>query len=440
MKKIILAAVFALLLVGATTSQAAFTPLPDGDYQMVITSGCFAFGNCTTFSSGQFVDNGETVTSSQGTFGTGIAGDNVMGIIDFTFTTGNIIVNSFSQDSYLATPGGTFALDATNINGMGGSIDSAGNMEFDPTGRIGIFQFFVDFLGAQPWNIDNPSNVGTVTGLYEQWTTGTSTNKARGLIDVIEETLTGASLQDAGPGVWTGTLVSAGNVGVAWGPFVGTPYTEVYNVTISELGPPIPGVSVSIAVQDGEVQECNEHGGTPVTFTANIDLFNGGELNALEWVFDGEVVSAGSDFSVTTFASLGSHFMEVTATLVTGHLGSDSSSVTIKDTQAPNITLGFVDMRSHEPITEITDSEKHFVEIQILADDVCDPDPVVSGNLVPVFPVKNADVLEIKGEKGQITMPSTALNLTGTATDTSGHSKTSNSTLHITTDFKRNHH
>ena len=432
MKRALLLMTAALLLV-TSHSQAAFTPLSDGDYQMVITSGCFTFGNCVNQSFGQLVDNGETVTNSQGTFGTGIAGDGVMGIIDFTLTSGNITVNSFSQDSYLATAGGTFALDVTSISGMGGSIDSTGNMEFDPTGRIGIAQFFADSIGAQPWNIDNPSNVGAVTGLYEPWTTGTSINKIPGLIDVTNETLTGVALQDAGLGAWTGTLVSLGNVGIAWIFFDGTPYMEVYNVTITELGPPVPGVSVSISVQDGEVQECSEHGGSPVTFTADVSLFNGGELSTLEWVFDAELISIGTDFSVTTFASLGSHLMEVTATLVTGHTGSDSQAVAIQDTQAPDLTVGFVDTRSQEPIVEIADSKTHFVEVQMLAEDVCDPAPVVNGNVVPVFPVKNADVIKVRGEKGQINMPATALNLSGTAIDASGRTKNGNATLHIIT-------
>jgi hypothetical protein len=433
MKKILLLMTAALLLI-ASNSQAAFTPLNDGDYQMVITSGCFAFGDCTTSSFGQFVDNGETVTNSQGTFGTGIAGDGVMGIIDFTLASGNITVNSFSQDSYLSTAGGTFALDVTNISGMGGSIDSTGNMEFDPTGRIGIAQFFADAIGAQPWNIDDSATVDgngdPITNLYTPFTTGSSSNfdpTAGG----VNLTLTGAVLEDAGPGTWTGTLVSAGNVGTAWIFFDGTPYTEVFNVTITELGPPVPGVSVSISVQDGEVQECSEHGGSPVTFTAEVSLSNGGELSTLEWVFDGELISIGTELSVTTFASLGSHLMEVTATLVTGHTDSDSQAVAIHDTQAPDLTLGFIDMRSHEPIVEIADNQTHFVEIQMLAEDVCDPAPVVNGNVVPVFPVENADVIKVQGNKGQIDMPATALNLSGTATDVSGNTKNGNATLHI---------
>ena len=107
--RITLLLIAAVLFWSTGNSQAAFTPLNDGDYRMVITSGCFAFGDCTGSSFGQFIDNGETVTSSLGTYGTGIAGDGVMGVIDFTFANGDISVNSFSQDSYLFTPGGTVA-------------------------------------------------------------------------------------------------------------------------------------------------------------------------------------------------------------------------------------------------------------------------------------------------------------------------------------------
>ena len=156
-------------------------------------------------------------------------------------------------------------------------------------------------------------------------------------------------------------------------------------------------------------------------------------MSTLEWVFDGEPISTGTDFSVTTFASLGSHLMEVTATLVTGHTDSDSQAVAIQDTLAPDLAVGFIDMRSHEPIVEIADNQTHFVEIQMLAEDVCDPAPVVNGNVVPVFPVNNADVIKVQGSKGQIDMPATALNLSGAAIDASGNTKNETATLHIIT-------
>ncbi len=244
MKKTLLAAGITLVL-GTTTTQAAFTSLADGAYQMSITGGCFALGDCVTLGSGALVDNtvnqasiDVTVTSgaiTPGTYGSGIAGDGLMGVIDFTLSGGNISVTSYSQDSYLNTAGGTIYLRAAGGSGMSGSIDAAGNITFDPTGRRALAEVFLTSLGENPWNIDNPSD-GLGTGLYDTWTTGTSSNRTQGVTPGF--TLTGSALQDAGAGTWTGTLVSAGNTGSAWGVVNGALYSEVFNVTISAV--PIP--------------------------------------------------------------------------------------------------------------------------------------------------------------------------------------------------------
>jgi len=176
-----------------------------------------------------------------------------MGEIEFTLSGGNISVVSFSQDSYLNTAGGTFYQRAPDVSGMTGNVDAAGNMTFDPTGRMALFLGFTTSLGENPWNIDNTSD-GFGTGLYETWVTGTSSNRHKGTSAGF--TLTGSPLQDAGGGTWTGTLVSAGNVGSTWGGFNNVQYSEVYNVTISESEGPVPRVNVETRVQGGVTQEC----------------------------------------------------------------------------------------------------------------------------------------------------------------------------------------
>jgi hypothetical protein len=425
----ILSLISVLLVSASGLVQAAFTPLADGDYRMTVTSGCFAFGDCSD-GFGAFEDNGETVTSTAGTFGTGIAGDGVMGVIDFNLTGGVFTVTSFSQDSYLRTPGGTVAIGANSVGAMGGTIDGSGNMELDPTGRLAIAQFFADSIGLQPWNIDDAPDIGAVTGLYEPWTTGISTNKDPAGIDLVNTTLVGTPLQDAGAGVWVGTLVSAGNVGTAWGPFVKTPYTEIFDITITQPGPPVPGAVVDVSVEN-ELQECTEYGGSQVTFTADVELLNGGELSTLTWELDGQVISVGSEFSLTTFVPLGSHTMTVTATLVTGHVATDTVALVVQDTQAPDLSVGFVDVRSGELVTEIAGSETRFVEVRMLAEDICDPAPVVDGNVIPVFAVENGDVIRVQGNKGQIDLPTTALSLSATATDASGNTTHASTTLEV---------
>ena len=339
-----------------------------------------------------------------------------MGVIDFTFTNGNITVNSFSQDSYLNTPGGTFAHDVSNVSGMGGFIDSAGNMDFDPTGRLAIAQFFADILGLQPWNIDSASNVGTVTGLYELWTTGTSTNKAPGSIDVINDTLTGAVLQDAGPGAWTGTLVSAGNVGTAWGFFYGTPYTEVYNVTITEIGPPEPGVTVNIAVQGGNVQECTGNSSADVSVHALPSLVGGAELDSISWIVDGDY--AGSGLSITENLSLGAHLIEATATTTTGQSDTKSVTVEVKDTIRPVISLAFLDKKGNE--VESASPGKYVISIKIT--DSCDPDPQITySSATKSTLVSDGDVLFVNGSADNLKLPITAVRVDTSGKDASGN-------------------
>lgn len=158
-----------------------------------------------------------------------------MGVIGFTLSGGNLSVTSYSQDSYLNTAGGTFYLRAPDVSSMGGSIDAAGNMTFDPTGRRAVAAAFSTALGENPWNMDNTSD-GLGTGLYEQFTTGASSNRQKGASAGF--TLTGSTLQDAGSGIWTGTLVSAGNTGAAWGSNDASQYSEVFNVAITPVPAP----------------------------------------------------------------------------------------------------------------------------------------------------------------------------------------------------------
>ena len=238
MKKTMMIASIATLLNVATTAEAAFTAMSDGDYTMYITGGCFQLSgggtNCQASGTGTLTDN---TTSNQATlsgFGSGIINDGYMGVIDFSMAGGNISVTSFSQDSYLDTVGGTFYIRATDVANMSGTIDSLGNMNFDPTGRTAIASAFASSIGEQEWNRDNASS-GQGSGLYRQWTTDTSTSRTQGIGKAF--TMTGSALLDSSPGKWTGTLVSAGNTGSAWGLFDNAQYSELYNVKIVSAVP-----------------------------------------------------------------------------------------------------------------------------------------------------------------------------------------------------------
>ena len=95
-----------------------------------------------------------------------------------------------------------------------------------------------------------------------------------------------------------------------------------------------------------------------------VNLFNGAELGTLEWILDGESISVGTDPSFTSFIPLGSHSMEVVATLVSGQTDSDSQTFAVTDTQAPDLQVGFIDKRSGESIMEKLQKAK-LVELRL---------------------------------------------------------------------------
>jgi hypothetical protein len=256
MNKTLLAGSIALSLgVTAPAANAAFTALTPGDYTITITGGCFAFGTCSYVGdgsgAGEFTDNTAaeattTVTASVvttraigDTIGSGtVGGDN--GEIKITLDgSGNFTVNSYRQDSYLNTAGGTFFVDALGPNGtsnMTGSIDGSGNVSFTPTGREGMAFDFYSGIGVQPWNITPDDGVTTETA-YDFFTTGTDT-AVKGKSSV---SLTGSALQDAGADTWAGVLVSAGNInGQYWTGFDNTLYTEQFNITITADASVVP--------------------------------------------------------------------------------------------------------------------------------------------------------------------------------------------------------
>ncbi len=237
MKKTLIATGMLLALGTAGSANAAFTALGDGDYTMDITSGCFDFGNCAVNGNGTLTDASSANQATFSGFGSGIVGDGIMGQIGFTISGGALSVTSYSQDSYLNTAGGTFYLQDQGASGNGGlmgmTIDGTGNVAFDPTGRDGIAAKFAGSLGLQEWNRDNTTD-GLGSGVWTTFTTGTSTNRGQGFASPF--TITGSALADSGAGMWTGQLVSAGNIGQAWGDFNNTQYSEIWDVKITQQG------------------------------------------------------------------------------------------------------------------------------------------------------------------------------------------------------------
>ncbi|MDX2507436.1 MAG: hypothetical protein QNL62_23585 [Gammaproteobacteria bacterium] len=200
---------------------------------------CFVAGNCDTFSYG-VTDNDLTVSG----FGSGIAGDGFAAVVSITAdaTGDGFSVNSFNQDAYTLTFGGTLVMFANDVSGMSGTLDSAGNMTFDATGRLSLWESFPSF-GIQPWNLDT-SPEGDGTGTQDIWTTGTATANVLGSAPAFS--MTGVPIIGSDAAGFTGQLVAAGNMGAEWDVFVGSQYSERYDLSIVNTS--APAVPVPAAV------------------------------------------------------------------------------------------------------------------------------------------------------------------------------------------------
>jgi hypothetical protein len=203
------------------------------------------------------------------------------------------------------------------------------------------------------------------------------------------------------------------------GPFVG------FSIAFDLLeGEPPPDVEVAISVAGGTTQECTETGGSTVILSADITLIGNAELSSVDWTIDGE--PAGSGLGITPFLTLGEHTIEVIATILSARADTDTTTITVHDTIAPQLHLAFHDESG--PITSIG-SGTH-VKTSITATDTCDPEPTTQGSVTPVFEVADGDVIKI--QSGKIKLQTTAIELSATATDASGNRQSRMTVLPLT--------
>ena len=107
----------------------------------------------------------------------------------------------------------------------------------------------------------------------------------------------------------------------------------------------------------------------------------------------------------------------------------DSIPVTVRDTTPPNLDVAFIN-KAGDPITSI--GSKGRVMTRISPSDICDPSPVTEGTAVPVFGVADGDTIRIKpGKISAVKLPTTAIELSASATDASGNSATGMAVLSI---------
>jgi len=208
------------------------------------------------------------------------------------------------------------------------------------------------------------------------------------------------------------------------GPFPG--FSFVYEF---DAGAPAPSIDVSINVTGGNNQQCDESGGTHVELTSTIDLNGGAELASIDWIVDGN--AAGPGMSITPFLSLGSHSISVTATGVSGIYDTAATTVNVIDTVKPDLAIQFIDARTGQAVTSVDGSGVSFIEVSLNGTDVCDSNVDVAGVANPVYEVISGEVIKIQGNNQTINMPSTAIEVTATATDDSGNKQLDQAILPI---------
>lgn len=235
--------VLIVLMLSVNVAQAAFLS-PGATGEITVTSGCFSFGVCAVDGLGtdDLTDNATNVIVGTSTnVSSGIAGDGVVGRMSFTVgADGNSLdIISYNMDTYIGTPLGDFGTRISDTSNAIGNIDDLGNMTLDLTGRTAGGQFH-PFGGEVAWNIESYTATDIPsTGLYALFTSGNSQSIDPDTGSVLAS-LNGTALVGNGDGSWSGTLVSASNVGSLWGAFDGTPYSEIYNISVNVSAVPLP--------------------------------------------------------------------------------------------------------------------------------------------------------------------------------------------------------
>ena len=204
-----------------------------------------------------------------------------------------------------------------------------------------------------------------------------------------------------------------------------------YDVSIEGEVSAGPGTSldVDIHVDGGVTQECTGSAGDRVSLSASVSMTEGLALQSIEWFVDGASVGTGAD--INALLALGSHNIEAVAMTTTGESDRTTTAVSVVDTRAPDLVTQFLDASTGQPVTSVSNLARRKIVTSMVATDVCDVAPAVSGSAVPTFAVNNGDVLRVKsnGNTNQIALPTTSISLTSTAIDASGNAASGNAVL-----------
>lgn len=182
---------------------------------------------------------------------------------------------------------------------------------------------------------------------------------------------------------------------------------------------------ITIGVVGGAQQECTSHDGATVTANANVYVPEGDALASVEWTLNGDQIGSGEQ--VTQILALGRNTLTAQLLTQSGAAASASSTVTVRDTQAPTVNAAFIDARTGAPVTHV-DRNSH-LSIQARAMDACDPAPAVQAMLGA--PVADGGAVAIQVERDRVSLSMPRLQLSVTARDASNNAASGAASLTI---------
>jgi hypothetical protein len=197
----------------------------------------------------------------------------------------------------------------------------------------------------------------------------------------------------------------------------------------------VTGINIYINIPEGTQQECAATGGSDVTMIGNVYVDDPNEIFSILWYLDGdESTPVASGDTVEFFVPLGTHSVEAEVTTVTLGSKSDTESITIEDTIAPQVNPAFLDSKIGVVITSV--NRKGNVDIYEGVVDTCDPAPTITSAVG--LAAQEGDTLGIKSNKKDASISVTSgpnidtVTLMVTATDASGNVSSENAVLTVT--------
>ncbi|MCH7228689.1 choice-of-anchor Q domain-containing protein [Haloferula sp. A504] len=176
---------------------------------------------------------------------------------------------------------------------------------------------------------------------------------------------------------------------------------------------------VGLVIEGGTVHECNTTGGAIVSVSAPTvpeDL----ALESLRIFVNDQQVAAASPAEI--FLPLGLNQVRVEAVTDGDELLERSGSVDVIDTTPPVIEAWFEDGRTGRRVETIETQLLESLVVRIEAEDICDPEPVVTSVLGT--PVEDGKQIDFRSEDRKIVVDADTLTLTVSARDGRGNTST----------------